>query len=177
MHGRLEGGNEGTERDHDSSREEIRPLSEREGFAIAALKLIAIAIFFSAIWVKIDAFQQASISLIHTIDEIRIKKSEMDQERSDKVLSDILDRVQKMADKTDAISEANRKLLDQTLVINKTQTDLLNDLKAITTSHTKAITETRHQAIAAKSAAQKAAVQAQKVQNQVASPWYKKVFK
>ena len=177
MHGPTQRGDEGVERGDGSRREEIRPLSEREGFAIAALKLLAIAIFFSAIWVKIDAFQAASIDLINKIDQARIEKSKQDRIDSNRVLDDILKRVQVMADKTDAISEANKKVLDQTLAINKTQTDLLRDLKAITTEHTKAIAETRHQATAAKSAAQKAATQAQKVQTQVASPWYKKVFK
>jgi len=167
----------GIENLHRPNRPEIRPLSEKEGFAIAGLKLIAIALLFTGLWIKIDAFQQASINLINTIDQARIEKSKVDQQRSDQVLSEILARIQAMADKTDGIADATKKVVDQTLAINKTQTDLLKDLKNVTTAHTKDITVVKHEAIAAKSAAQKAAAQTKKTQAQVASPWYKNIFK
>jgi len=147
---------------------------------LTLILLVATSMGDLSLYVKLDAFQRATVSLVEA----------QNKTRSD-ILTEVLKQVKNGQDKTDGVSNQAVMIARQTVEIAKQTEDLsrqtndigrqnaevLADLKKITTAHTKSIEEARAEAAAATHAAQRARASTIQTQKSLNTPWYKRVFK
>jgi hypothetical protein len=149
-------------------------LTKLEAFFLTTIILVATTLGDLSVYVKLDAFQRASITLVRSLDEARNKLLLLDRDHEDKSLNEILRQVKAGQEKTDMVANQAVEIAKQTEQLGKQNAAVLEELKQITTQHTKDIEQTKRAATEASSAARRARANTIQTQKTIATPWWKR---
>jgi len=154
-----------------------RSLSKVEAGFLTLILLIATSLGDLSLYVKLDAFQRATVQL-----------AQAQQTAKNELLERVLKEVKNGQAKTDAVGYQAVEIDRQTEALTRQATELakqnaemehqnalvLAELKEITTQHTRDIKAARAQAEAANIAAKKARATSVQTQKTIATPWWKR---
>jgi hypothetical protein len=173
MHGasdRRDEGNEGVDEPDRAPSGTLNRLTRGEAYALAVILLAATALGDLSLYVKLDAFQRATVGLVQT-----------QNKNSAEILTQVLKEVKTGQNKTDMVAQQAIEIAKQTEDLSRQATELgrqntimLTELKVITTQHTRDIKAAKIQAEEANVSARKARATSVQTQKTITTPWWKR---